>query len=196
MLCHIKAVLQKTNPDLTLLFPDLYYYYDMKLVSFGYDKDFNLLLQCQVLIEPYTQKPLALYQLEEVPVPIKDTNTEANSYTWLQLKKDYLAMTEENYISLTSAELPTCKHIGNEYFFKSIFLVKHKTPQSFGSAVIFDLSPGSINDNCEFKFFSNIPPKAAILDAEDTILLSNLDKPWYLHCNEQNDVPLSIPVYD
>ena len=67
----------------------------MKLVSFGYDKDFNLFLQFPIFIEPYTQKPLALYQLETVPVPIKDNNTEANSYSWLQPRKDYLAMTEE-----------------------------------------------------------------------------------------------------
>ena len=38
--------------------------------------------------------------------------------------------------------------------------------------------------------------KAAILDAEDTLLLSNLDKLWYLHCNEQNNVPTPIPAYD
>ena len=34
----------------------------MKLISFGYDKDFNLILQFQVFIEPHPQKPLALYQ--------------------------------------------------------------------------------------------------------------------------------------
>ena len=39
-------------------------------------------------------------------------------------------------------------------------------------------------------------PKAAIFDAGDTLLLSNLDKPWYLHCNEHNNVPIPIPAYD
>ena len=47
-------------------------------------------------------KLVALYHLEPVPVTIKDSNSEANSYTWLKPRKDYLAMTEENYISLTS----------------------------------------------------------------------------------------------
>ena len=50
MLDQVKAAFQKTNPDCTLLFPELHYYYDMKLVNFGYDKDFNLLLQFQVFI--------------------------------------------------------------------------------------------------------------------------------------------------
>ena len=39
-------------------------------------------------------------------------------------------------------------------------------------------------------------PKAAILDAGDTLLLSNLDIPWYLHCTEHNNVPVLIPTYD
>ena len=40
-------------------------------------------------------------------------------------------------------------------------------------------------------------PKAAILEAGDTPLLSNLDKPRYLHCkNEHNSIPAPIPPYD
>ena len=38
--------------------------------------------------------------------------------------------------------------------------------------------------------------KAAILGVGDTLLLSNLDKPWYLHCNEHNIVPIPIPADD
>ena len=38
MLDQVKAALQKTHLDYTLLFPESYYYYDMKLVSFGYDR--------------------------------------------------------------------------------------------------------------------------------------------------------------
>ena len=125
MLNQVKKALQKTNANCNLLFPGLYYYYDMKLVSLTYDKDFNLLLPFPAFAEPYTQKPLALFQLETVTVSTKDNNTEL--YTWLQPGKNYLAMTEENYISLTSAELNMCEHIGHEYFCKTIFWsnIKH-----------------------------------------------------------------------
>ena len=37
--------------------------------------------------------------------------------------------------------------------------------------------------------------KAAKLDAGDTLLLSNLDKSWFLHFNEYNNVPIPIPAY-
>ena len=53
----------------------------MQLITFGIDKDMNLVIQFPLFIQPYTQKPLILYQLETVPVPILDTNTEAQSYT-------------------------------------------------------------------------------------------------------------------
>ena len=80
----------------------------MKLIIFGYGKDFNLLLQFIIFIQPYTHKPLALYQLEIIPVPIKDNNTEANSYTLLQTRKDYLTIIEKHDASLMTFELSTC----------------------------------------------------------------------------------------
>ena len=49
-------------------------------------------------MQPYTQQPLTLYQLETVPVSIVDKNTKADSYTQLQIKKLYLALSTEKYI--------------------------------------------------------------------------------------------------
>ena len=43
----------------------------------------NLIIQFPIFIQPCTQKPLILYQLESVPVPILDKNTKAQSYTHL-----------------------------------------------------------------------------------------------------------------
>ena len=48
----------------------------MKLVTFGIDKDRNLIIPFLVFIQPYTQQPLTLYQIETVPVPIVDQNTQ------------------------------------------------------------------------------------------------------------------------
>ena len=86
----------------------------MQLVTFGIDMDMNLILQFPVFIQPFIQKPLILYQLETVPVPTLDNNTEAQSYTHLQVSKPYLALNTETYISLTHQELQSCKKIGNE----------------------------------------------------------------------------------
>ena len=80
ILSEVKKVLQITNPDYDLVLDRLHLYYDMQLVTFSIDKDMNLVIQFPVFIQPYTQKPLILYQLETVPVPILDQNTKAHTY--------------------------------------------------------------------------------------------------------------------
>ena len=87
ILSEVKKSLLITNPDYTLVLDRLHLYYDMQLVTFGIDVDMNLVIQFPILIQPYMQKPLILYQLETVPVPILDQNTEAQSYTHLRIKK-------------------------------------------------------------------------------------------------------------
>ena len=105
-------------------------------------------------------------------------------------------MTEENYISLISAKSSRCKHGGHEYFCETIFLVKHKTSQSCESTVLLTFHQTLLMTIGNFNFFYNITQKAVISDAQDTLLLGNLDKPWYLQCNEHNNVPIPIPTYD
>ena len=56
----VKTTVQKTNPDYDLVIRRLYQYYDMKLVTFGIDKDRNLIIQFPVFIKPCTQYPLIL----------------------------------------------------------------------------------------------------------------------------------------
>ena len=70
ILSEVKKSLQITNPDCDLVLDRLHLYYDMQLVTFGIDRDMNLVIQFPVFIQPYTHKPLILYQLETVPAPI------------------------------------------------------------------------------------------------------------------------------
>ena len=80
---EVKNSLHITNPDYDLVLDRLHLYYDMQLVTFSIDKDMNLIIQFPVFIQPYTQKPLILYQMETVPVPILDKNTKSQSYMHL-----------------------------------------------------------------------------------------------------------------
>ena len=72
ILSKVKKSLHTTNPDYTLVLDRLHLYYDIQLVTFGINKDMNIAIQFPVFIQPYTQKPLILYQLETVPVLILD----------------------------------------------------------------------------------------------------------------------------
>ena len=78
ILSEVKRSLQVTNPDYTLVLDRLHLYYDMQLVTFGIDSDMNLVIKFPVVTQPYTQKPLILYQLETAPVPILDQTPKLN----------------------------------------------------------------------------------------------------------------------
>ena len=51
----MKAALTKTNKDYDLVLSRLYLYYDMKIVTFGIDKQKNLIIQFPIFVQPYTQ---------------------------------------------------------------------------------------------------------------------------------------------
>ena len=130
ILTEVKNLLHITNPDYTLVLDRLHLYYDMQLITFSIDKDMNLVLQFPVFIQPYTKKPLILYQLETVPVPILDRNNEAQSYMHLQVKKPYITLNSETFISLRQQELRSCKRIGHEFYCEELFVVKCKSSYS------------------------------------------------------------------
>ena len=100
ILSEVRRSLQVTNPEYNLVWDRLHLYYDMQLVTFGIDSNMNLVIQFPVFIQPYTQKPLILYQLETVPFPVLDQNIKAQSHTHLTIKKPYIVLNSETYISL------------------------------------------------------------------------------------------------
>ena len=135
----IKETLIKNNPDYDIVIKRLHLYYDMKLVTFGIDKDRNLIIQFPIFVQPYTQQPLILYQLKTVPVPIIDENPNAQSYMELKIKKPYITLNSETYINIHHQELATCKRIGYEFYCEELFVVKHKTIHSCESTIYFNL---------------------------------------------------------
>ena len=90
----------KTNKNYGLVIKGMYKYYDMNLVTFDIDWNRNLIIQFPVFVQPYTQKPLTLYQIEMIPVLILDMNEKADSYTWIRMDKPYIALNPDTYISI------------------------------------------------------------------------------------------------
>ena len=90
ILNEVRQMVQITNLDYDLVIDRLHLYYDMQLVTFGIDRDKNLIVHFPIFIQLYTQQPLILYQLETVPVPILDQNDKIHSFTYLQDKKHTL----------------------------------------------------------------------------------------------------------
>ena len=109
----------------------------MNLVASGIDKDKTLILQFLVFKQPHLQQPLILYQIEMVPIPVIDQNTQAYSYTHLQINKPYIALNSETYITIRQQKLRTCKRTGYEFYCKQLFVVKHKSKYSCESVMYF-----------------------------------------------------------
>ena len=123
ILTEVKKSLHITNPDYDLVLDRLHLYYDMPLITFGIDKNMNLIIQFPVFIQPYTQKSSILYQLDMVPVPILDKNSKAQSYMYLQVRKPYIALNSEIYISLRQQELRSCKKLAMNFIAKNFSLL-------------------------------------------------------------------------
>ena len=111
----------------------------MILVTFGIDKERNLIKQFPVFIQTYTQLPLILYQTETVTIPVIDQNKQVDAYTYLQIDMPYIALISETYITIWQEELRSCKRIGYEFYCEELFVVKHKSKYSCKSAIYFNL---------------------------------------------------------
>ena len=93
----------------------------MKLVTFGINKDRNLIIQFPVFEQPYTQQLLKLYQIERAPVSIVDQNKHANSYTYLQIDRPYIALNSETYILIRRKNSEHAKRLDMNFTVKNFF---------------------------------------------------------------------------
>ena len=146
----------------------------MKFITFGIDKNRNLKVQFLAFIQSYTQQLLILYQIETVPVPIIDQNKQEDSYTHLKIDKPYLALNSKTYITIRQQEFRTCKRIGDEFYCKELFVVKHKSKYSCESTIYFNLDSKTIKENSKFTFYykkTDITPN--VLDGGNEIILAN-----------------------
>ena len=196
ILALVKETLTKTNPDYDIVIKRLHLYYNMKLVTFCIDKKRNLIIHFPIFIQPYTQQPLILYQLETLPVLVVDKNTKADTYTQLQITKPYIPFNTETYINISQQELATCKKIGYEFYCKDFFVVRHKSRYSCKSAIYFDLDKKTIKQNCEFRFYYNktdVTP--TVLNRGKEIILSNWPDDKHIICTINNDIPIKIPSH-
>ena len=193
---EVKRSLHITNPDYTFILDRLYLYHDVQLVIFGINRDMNIVIQFPVFIQPYTQKPLILYQLETVPVLNLDKNIEVQVYTHLRVNKPYLALNSETYISLRHQELRSCKKIGYEFYCEELFIVKHKSRYSCESTIYFNLTTDIIRNNYNFDFYyNNTDITPTVLDGGDKIVLANWSTDKHIICNINNDIPIKIPSH-
>ena len=117
---YLEAVdddLEETAPEFELVFTSVYQDYGNSLISFTNTID-DLLLQLPILIKLKIQVPISLFSIETVPVSL-DAETyigEKREYTQIIPETELIALTENNYIPLTQAQISLCAKIGYMYY--------------------------------------------------------------------------------
>ena len=189
---YLEAVeddLDETAPEFEPVFTSVYQYYGNSLISFTNTMD-DLLLQLLILIKLKVQVPMSLFSIETAPVPL-DAETyigEKREYTQIILETELIALTENNYISLTQAQILLCAKIGYMYYCEYAHLLKKCMEHTCMSAIYYDQSSDVKVKQCKTTVTFDTVPESKILDAGDLLILSNLQKPWTIACKDVSRV--------
>ena len=133
---------------------------------------------------------MSLFSIEMVPVPL-DAETylgEKREYTQIILETELIALTENNYIPLTQAQISLCAKIGYMYYCEYAHLLKKRMEHTCMSAIYYDQGSDVKAKQCKTIVTFDTIPESKILHAGDLLILSNLQKPWTIACKDTSRV--------
>ena len=177
---YLEAVeddLEETAPEFEPVFTSVYQYYGNSLISFTNTID-DLLLQLPILIK--LKESMSLFSIKTAPVPL-DAETyieEKREYTQIILETELIALTENNYIPLTQAQISLCAKIGYMYYSEYAHLLKKCMEHTCMLDIYYDQGSDVKGKQCKTIITFDTIPESKILDAGDLLILSNLQKPW------------------
>ena len=185
----IEDDLEDTALEYEPVFTSVYQYYGNSLSSFTNTID-DLLLQLPILIKLKVQVSMSLFSIETVPVPL-DAETylgEKREYTQIIPETEYIALTDNNYIPLTQAQISLCAKIGYTYYCEYAHLSKKHTEHTCMSAIYYDQESKIKANQCKTTVTFDNTPESKILDSSNILILSNLQKPRTIACKDVSRV--------
>ena len=129
---------------------------------------------------------MSLFSIETAPVPL-DAETylgEKREYTQIIPETELIALTENNYIPLTQAQILLCAKIGYMYYCEYAHLLKKCMEHTCMSAIYYDQGSDIKAKQCKMIVTFDTIPESKILDTGDLLILSNLQKPWTMACKD------------
>ena len=193
----VKDNLEETAPKFEPVFTNVYQYYGNSLISFTNTIN-DLLLQLPILIKLKVQVPMSLFSIETAAVPI-DAETyigEKREYTQIIPETELIALTENNYIPLTQAQILLCVRIGYMYYSEYAHLLKKCMEHTCMSAIYYDQGSDVKAKQCKTIVTFDTILESKILDAGDLLILSNLQKPWTIACKDvSRDFEIEYSTY-
>ena len=177
--------LEKMAPEFEPVFTSVYQYYGNSLISFTNTMN-DLLLQLPILIKLKVQVPMSLFSIETAPVSL-DAETyigEKREYSQIILETELIALTENNYIPLTQAQISLCAKIGYMYYCEYAHLLKECMEHTCMSAINYDQGSDVKVKQCKTIVTFDTILVSKILDAGNLLILSNLQKLWTIACKD------------
>ena len=129
---------------------------------------------------------MSLFSIKTAPVPL-DAETylgEKREYTQIIPETELIALTENNYIPLTQAQISLCAKIGYLYYCEYAHLLKKRTEHTCISAIYYDQGSNIKVKQCKTIVIFDTIPESKILDTGDLLILSNLQKPCTIACKD------------
>ena len=129
---------------------------------------------------------MSLFSIEMVPIPL-DAETylgEKREYTQIIPETEYIALTDNNYVPLTQAQISLCAKIGYTYYCEYAHLLKKHTEHTCMSAIYYDQESAIKANQCKTIVTFDNTLESKILDAGNILILSNLQKPWTIACKD------------
>ena len=111
-------------------------------------------------------------------------STPQTENTQIILETELIALTENNYIPFTQAQISLCAKIGYMYYCEYAHLHKKCTEYTCMSAIYYDQGSDIKAKQCKTIVTFDTILESKILDAGDLLILSNLQKPWTIACKD------------
>ena len=129
---------------------------------------------------------MSLFSIKTAPVPLdaKTNLGEKREYTQIIPETELIALTENNYIPLTQAQISLCAKIGYMYYCEYAHLLKKCMEHTCMSAIYYDQGSDIKAKQCKTIVTFDTISESKILDAGDVLILSNLQKPWTIACKD------------
>ena len=115
---------------------------------------------------------MSLFSVETVPIPL-DAETylgEKREYTQIILETEYIALTDNNSVPLTQAQISLCAKIGYTYYCEYAHLLKKCTEHTCMSVIYYDKESAIKANQCKTIVTFDNTPESKILDVGNILI--------------------------
>jgi len=157
-------------------------------VHFYYEQDHLYVIMPMALKKAHV-RPIPLFVVNTVPVPVLTNQTEATVFTRLMQTPEYVAIGNRVTVELSSADLDQCQNFDQLFLCPRQAVVNIDHHETCLSSIYQAAPIERVIEVCEFQVQVNQDPALQILETSTEVLVANIKKPWHFVCEEGYEQP-------